>query len=87
MNAGLLLLLTVISFNMAKGAIEMSFLSYMMPMMLGVGILGVANAVVALVLARKGRKDLALSFLLSAIFVGLVGTGLCFGGPTWWSRW
>ena len=38
--------------------------------------------VVAVVMAHKGRKDLAQSYLLSAIFVGLVGTGLCFGGAS-----
>ncbi len=50
-----------------------------MPIMIGVGLLGVTNAVVAMVFASNGRKDLALLFLVLAILVGLVGTGLCFG--------
>ena len=78
-NGGLLLALTVIVFiSAAAEGGQMNDVLYMVLMMLGVGTQGVVNALIALTLS--GRKDLALSFLLSAIAVGLIGTGLCFGG-------
>jgi hypothetical protein len=78
----LLLALTVITFTWTVRSSGNGYkeLGYMAFMMVGVGAQVIGNGVIAAILAIVGRKHVARAFLLSALAVGLIGTGFCFGG-------